>query len=625
MASNDEITNECSKRLELNEEPIVIDFFQIIKLFEKKSEPENFSKDIGLTEYLSFYKEKKTPIYVSKQTEKTIEETLCKYFPIKKSNTKLDKKFTFFNQLPSNIDTTMHKPFPIFLRNIELGVIIRYEQSWQPKGYKQGELINSFSIAPGEELNLEVFSWDRKKIEQERINESSSENTTSGKITNHAALDVVTSAEFRMKVGAGGQLDLKEMEIPGSIRGNFETELKGALQITQNEVHDATRSVSNTLRTKRKLKITESKEYGYESRNTRKMKNENRCHTLNYNYYQILEEFSVSMEADEAQYVALVPLAQLIYPFADVSWILCHEGVLRKFLLDDTFLKGFDALLMLEKEKRFENIFSSALTSSVSSATISNSDNDTLKNTLQIYFNAVVSSADSLKSFTATYQDYIQAANFLDEGTSHYAYNKISKSATKDFILSLYPDIFSRIDEVKNFINEDNSSGKDIAERLYIFKSQVINSGLMNFAARPLKVEALPLMVFRYDDIGLMGALKALFKKLDNLNVALDTEIAADATLPSASEANQNANENSDREHKMTLADYQVESDRLICHIMDHKDYYRDVIFAHAGNKALNDLLASAPQLDGKVEKRLITVQNGYAVLPLIQEIQNQS
>ncbi len=42
-----------------------------------------------------------------------------------------------------------------------------FEQVWEPKGYTRGELINTISLAPGEQLTLEVHSWDKSTFKSE--------------------------------------------------------------------------------------------------------------------------------------------------------------------------------------------------------------------------------------------------------------------------------------------------------------------------------------------------------------------------------------------------------------------------------------------------------------------------
>jgi hypothetical protein len=65
---------------------------------------------------------------------------------------------------------------------VPLGLLLTYRQTWTPKGYSRGALLNSFSLAPGEELTLEVFNWDRARLEQERSVENSRDSTLTASV-----------------------------------------------------------------------------------------------------------------------------------------------------------------------------------------------------------------------------------------------------------------------------------------------------------------------------------------------------------------------------------------------------------------------------------------------------------
>ena len=101
------------------------------------------------------------------------------------------------------------------------------------------------------------------------------------------------------------------------------------------------------MRTARKTRVVETAEFGSETRSTRRIKNENRCHTVNYDYFEILEQYEVTVAAENTQFVALVPLPET--GEIDAAWVLCHEHPIRANLLHRTYEKGFEAAKIMSK------------------------------------------------------------------------------------------------------------------------------------------------------------------------------------------------------------------------------------------------------------------------------------
>src|SRR5690606_23283067 len=51
------------------------------------------------------------------------------------------------------------------LPSYEIGLYTSFEQEWELKGYSRGALLNSITLSPREEVTVEVFTFDRLKLE----------------------------------------------------------------------------------------------------------------------------------------------------------------------------------------------------------------------------------------------------------------------------------------------------------------------------------------------------------------------------------------------------------------------------------------------------------------------------
>ncbi len=243
-----------------------------------------------------------------------------------------------------------YQPFPT--PYLHFALCATYEQAWEPKGYTRGELISSISLAPGEQLTLDMHSWDKSTTKSEEELAAESEMRISENLNQRDVHTVTHEVASQLN----GSLSVSGVTIPGtpvSVGGGASASVTETTKTSTEQIRDRTVQASNTLKNSRKLRIEVSRELGREQRQTRAIANSNRCHTLNCHYFEVMANYLVTTARVDLQPCLLVPT-----PTVEVSapWVLCHEDVLRQALLDKAFLPGFDAARMLEASLAFVEI-----------------------------------------------------------------------------------------------------------------------------------------------------------------------------------------------------------------------------------------------------------------------------
>jgi len=217
-----------------------------------------------------------------------------------------------------------------------------FEQTWEPKGYTRGELINTISLAPGEQLTLEIHSWDKSTIKSEEELATESELRVSESLTERDVRTVVRNVATNLQVGATIPIYGATVTLGGGVNTS--------LQNTLNQTRERTVQASNTLKTTRKLRIEVSREVGREQKQTRVVANTNRCHTLNCHYFEIMSNYLVTTHLESVRLCLLFPFTRVkVTP----AWVLCHGDVLTQALLDKAFLPGIKAAKTLETHAAF--------------------------------------------------------------------------------------------------------------------------------------------------------------------------------------------------------------------------------------------------------------------------------
>jgi hypothetical protein len=213
-------------------------------------------------------------------------------------------------------------------------------QEWRHEGFTLGELISSLSLLPNEELTLEVSSWQRSKSEiaeeqsaetrarLEREQRRSDEEST----TNEAA-----TAEG-WSVAATGSVSYGPAS--ASVSADYTSNTENRTQSAQRHISEATTRAANEVSLKRAVKMTQTAEAGSEARNTRRIRNPNSCHTVTFNFFQIVKLYDVQTRLDgDAPIVMLPGLFPAVYP--NGTYVQIPYWAIESFTSPANFLTQF--------------------------------------------------------------------------------------------------------------------------------------------------------------------------------------------------------------------------------------------------------------------------------------------
>ena len=100
---------------------------------------------------------------------------------------------------------------------------------------------------------------------------------------------------------------------------------------------------------------------GGEDKQTRVMANTNRCHTLEFKYFEVLSNYLVSSSCVGFQPCLLIPFNVVcdgkVFSCNKITakFILCNEHILKSVLIDSKFLAGFEAAKKLNHLRDLKN------------------------------------------------------------------------------------------------------------------------------------------------------------------------------------------------------------------------------------------------------------------------------
>lgn len=211
-------------------------------------------------------------------------------------------------------------------------------QTWEGTGYERGALINTFSLAPQEQITVEVFSWDRRtktsELSSSRENEASVEDSFSQKVTSEALNEAKNTNGWEFGANAGFEVPQIALKVGAdfSIKDINEILQKNTLQKISEGVTKAATKIKSSIQTK----VTESQESGREERITRRFQNPNTGRILHLDCFEVVSTYRVTTRYDfaNAKLCVLLPCIDFLQNLANPSTrirataLLALEGLL---------------------------------------------------------------------------------------------------------------------------------------------------------------------------------------------------------------------------------------------------------------------------------------------------------
>lgn len=374
---------------------------------------------------------------------------------------------------------------PYFTNSMQYGVAILalYEQEWLHLGYSRGELIKALELAPGETVTLEYHYWDKSIIRTEdelsTELELKSSSTLTQRDTKQILDELTTTDQLHLNGKEGGTIKIPDTPVSLDVGadGGISTQVQPHVSNSINNTVEKVVNVSNTFSQNRKVRMEETRDTGREDKQTRVVANTNRCHTLQFNYFEIISNYKVTSRLATFRPCVLLPYQVkccgkvITKGSINYHWILCNEDVLKSALLDKTFLPGFDAAKQVASFEKLKVLFKQAMAARTSSAgaTSTSSGTGTLETDFSRYRDNIISDFSTVTRSAQPFIDFAHSLNLTDpvdtaSKTISFVGRMANHPATFKHAL-YYVSLSIKTDALNALVALKNSKGRVPAER----------------------------------------------------------------------------------------------------------------------------------------------------------------
>jgi hypothetical protein len=197
----------------------------------------------------------------------------------------------------------------------DLFVMLRYREDWEPSGYGLGDLIYAISLLPNEELTLEFKTWETSKTQQDVTDTTDLRNVSDIKSSQSSSSEVTNEDQSKTKQYVDAKAGYSGFGFSASVDAGWSEDISSLNRNIAKQARDGSRQATNEYKAARQVKVAVSRESGSEQKTTRKIKNINQLHTLNFNYYQVLHEYTITLHLYDVSLVILGKAPYLDVPF----------------------------------------------------------------------------------------------------------------------------------------------------------------------------------------------------------------------------------------------------------------------------------------------------------------------
>ena len=229
-------------------------------------------------------------------------------------------------------------------RSVNFGIVVTYRQQWVPVTYQAGRLVKTIPLAPGESRRVTRKTVVRRKRAEREVEKASSIRRDELTQTSRAESEIVRKAmaKTNFSLTTEGTYNL------GIAKGDSTTKLgrDGTLDSsdTKKDFREAVIKASQEYSQERTTEVTTEVGSEFEEGDTSELVNKNDELHVTYMLYELQRRYRISERIHRATPVVLV--AQEVPNPSQITdaWLLAHDWVLRRVLLDDSFRPALDYL-----------------------------------------------------------------------------------------------------------------------------------------------------------------------------------------------------------------------------------------------------------------------------------------
>lgn len=229
-------------------------------------------------------------------------------------------------------------------RSVNFGLVTTYAQRWEPVSYQVGRLVKTVPLAPKEVRRFtKRMSIKSSRAEKEVQNNVSSRRSETSE-TSRAEAEIVQKAmnrtNFQMNAEGGVSVGVASAKASSA----FGQDAAAESQEVKKEFREAVFKAAQEYRSERTVEVSVSTTDELSAEESGELSNPNDELPVTYLFYELQRRYKVSEKIRRLTPIVLVAQEFPRPHEIDDDWIVAHDWILRRVILDDSVEPALDYL-----------------------------------------------------------------------------------------------------------------------------------------------------------------------------------------------------------------------------------------------------------------------------------------
>lgn len=259
------------------------------------------------------------------------------------------EKFARYHEILQELGKTLKEAYRFSIyaangkeRSINFGVIATYRQKWEPLNYQVGQLVKTIPLAPKEVRRFSKKVTIKKSRSEKEVENNLQARKIESTETTRTEKEIIQKAQNKtnFKLAAEGGVDIEIANAKAS--SEFMKESSAESQEVKKEFREAVFKAAEEYKSERTVEINVSTGEETSLEESGEISNPNDEIPVTYLFYELQRRFRLSENLHQVMPVILVAQEFPKPSDIDEDWIISNDWILRRVILDDSFLPALN-------------------------------------------------------------------------------------------------------------------------------------------------------------------------------------------------------------------------------------------------------------------------------------------
>jgi hypothetical protein len=240
--------------------------------------------------------------------------------------------------------------FTIFATNgqeraVNFGILLEFQQRWQPEAYQPGKLVKSIPLAPNQTQRVVVTRKTSKKRTRKELENNLRVERDEVSETSRSEQEIASRAQAKTSFSL-------ENKAEGGVEGvgtdttttGFKQEADKSSDDVKKAFRESVFKSAQEVKTERTTEISTDATEDRETTETTEISNQNKEIAVTYLFYELQRRYRLHERLYRVTPVVLVAQEVPAPEEIDQAWLIANDWILKRAILDDSFLPTLERL-----------------------------------------------------------------------------------------------------------------------------------------------------------------------------------------------------------------------------------------------------------------------------------------